>query len=148
MAYVPGATSAGDVLAIMSGSTLRIIRIGAANYTPVDPTLSGSFSAGMTFTTFVGFGLDWASDLGKLVLWQNTTNRTEISALTPTDVNDYTQPWTRGTLTVSGSNAVTPPSESSGTGIFGRFGYSSKLKGCYLIPGTAEDVYFFATGTL
>ncbi len=133
---------------------LLILHNGGAGYPPkvylrelsalgtrIDPTITGSYSAGLTLNG--QSGACWDDVNHRLLIWNNATNRTEISTLTPSG-NPRTQSWTAGTLTVSGSNAVTP-SAAAGNGTYGRFVYSPKLGGCLLWNATGEQPYFFAT---
>lgn len=140
MVYIPSM----DVLAMWSAGTLVIVRLDLDDYSRVTPTLSGSFASGLVNANFVGTGFDWSPELGKLLLYQQSSNTTVISTLTPSDPDDPSAGWTRGSLTVDGSNSVTPP-VSDANGLFGRFGYSTYLKGCYLVSATNDDVYFYAT---
>jgi len=140
MVYIPSM----DVLAMWSAGTLVIVRLDQGSYAKVTPTLSGSFASGLTNANFVGTGFAWSAELGKLLLYQQASNTTQISTLTPSDEEDPSAGWTRGSLTVDGSNSVTPP-VSDANGLFGRFGYSTYLKGCYLVSATNDDVYFYAT---
>lgn len=107
------------------------------------PAISGSYSTGLD-NNFPG--MDWCPDLGKMLMWNNASATTEITTLTP-GANPRTDAWTTGLLTVDGSNTVSPTARPSSR-THGRFGYSSRLKGCYLWQDTAEDVYFFATGSV
>jgi hypothetical protein len=101
--------------------------------------VSGSFASGIDFSTMPG--ASWSPELGKVLLWNQSSNKAQISTLTPS-VDGLV--WTAGTLTVSGSNTETGMA-SAGNGTFGLFGYSSALKGCYLINSHPGRVYFYAT---
>lgn len=139
MHYIPGM----NVLAGINRGALKIWHIDQDYFTPLTPALSGNFSAGLEIVNLQGFGSCWAPELRQLCLYENpTNNRGQISTLTPTD--GPTHPWIRGVLAVSPSNTVLPPAGSSDGGLFGRFGYSSKLRGFFLIPGTRHNPYFFA----
>lgn len=109
--------------------------------TIVTPTITGSYSAGLALNGQVG--AEWDHQHRRLVLWNNATNTTEISTLTP-GANPRTDAWVRGTVSVSGSNTETPTA-AAGNGTYGRFGYSAKLGGCYLLNATNQKMYFFAT---
>lgn len=140
MHYIPGM----DVLAGINRGALKIWHIDQDYFSPLTPTLSGKFSAGLEIVNLVGFGSCWAPELRQLCLYENpNTNRGQISTLTPT--GGPTDPWVRGVLEVSASNVVLPPLGGSNGGLFGRFGYSSKLRGFFLVPGTRHQPYFFAT---
>lgn len=147
MVYVPASDVAGGDKLIHypdnRGGGLLGVR-DLTTFAAARPTLSGSFSAGFTIPSGDGFGFTWCS-AGYIALWNNTTNTTEISTLTPSDPADLTQPWTRGTLAVSGSNAVTP-SAANGSGTFSRFWFSESFNGFFLLNDTDENLYFFALG--
>lgn len=110
----------------------------ANGFTIIQPTLTGSYSAGLNLNGQVG--ADW--DGTKFGLWNNSTNRTEISTLTPTG-NPRTAPWAWGVMTVGGSNAVTPTTAMS-NGTFSRFGHSTKLGGWYLQNAVSDAISLFA----
>jgi len=104
-----------------------------------DLDLSGSFDSSLETSTMYGF--TWCAELGCVLIWNQRGNTTQISMLTPQG-NGLTS-WVRGTLAVSSENTVVPPAMSN-NGTFGLFGYSSALRGCYLITSTKEPVHFFA----
>ena len=89
-------------------------------------------------------GLDWDEDAQQLIAWNNSSLTTQISVFTPPASNPATSAWTASVLSVDGSNAVTPTTGTS-TGTHGRFAYSPTLKGCVLLNGTTQSLYFFAT---
>lgn len=136
--YIPGT----DVIAVFHNGgggyiASKFYLIDVANgFTIIQPSLTGTPSAGLTQNGQTG--MDW--DGTRLLFWNNATNRTEISTLTPN--SDPRVAWVWGTLTVDGSNAVTPTAATS-TGTYGRFGYSSKLKGCYLHNAVSDAMSFF-----
>jgi len=101
--------------------------------------LAGNFAAGLN--TGLMYGFTWCAELGRVLIWNQTVNTTQISTLTPE--GDGLSSWTRGSLTVSLENTVIPPIMAS-NGTFGLFGYSSALRGCYLITSTQSPVYFYA----
>lgn len=109
--------------------------------TKIHPTITGAYSAGLSLTGHAG--LEWDSVNRRFLIWDNATNTTEISTLTP-GANPRTDPWVAGVLAVSGSNAVTPTAAAP-NGTYGRFGYSKKLGGCFLLNSTSQKMYFFAT---
>ena len=81
-------------------------------------------------------------ELGRVLLWNQSSNTAQVSTLAyPGSLNSA---WVGGKLPLSDSNAVTPPPQH-GNGTFGLFGYSSSLRGCYLITSTEAPVMFFAT---
>lgn len=122
---------------------------GAMNVSLVHPTTSAvtfvgnrasGLASGIVLNVMVGFA--WAPELGKVLIWNQGSNVAQISTLTP--VGDGLTDWTSGALTVSGSNTETNMS-TAGNGTFGLFGYSSALRGCYLISQYPGRVYFYAT---
>ena len=102
--------------------------------------LSGAFASGVNLDTMPG--VSWSSELGKVLIWNQSANTAQISTLTP-EGNGLGQ-WNRGSLTVAAENTLVPPTRAD-NGTFGLFGYSSSLKGCYLITSTTAPVHFFAT---
>lgn len=140
MHYIPGM----DVLAGINRGELKVWPLGQDSYTPASPALSGNFSDGLEITNLAGFGSCWAPELRMLCLYENRTKqRAQISTLTPTRAAG--DAWVRGVLDVSPASTVTPPPLGNHSGLFGRFGYSSLLRGFYLVPGTTQMPYFFAT---
>lgn len=128
----------------VGGSGLAIFN--PATYTAVYPTLTGSFSAGFVAPDASGqqpgCGFEWCASLGCFLLWNNSSNTTQISTLTPSNASDLSQPWARGTLSVSGSNAVTPPATSV-DGVFGRATYSAGFGAFLLHVGSNQPIYAF-----
>lgn len=116
---------------------------GARTVLSSDSAFSGAFSSGFTLSADTSPGVSWDAVNRRLLMWQNTSNTTEISTLTP-GANLLTDPWAAGVLSVSGSNTVTPTTTKA-DGVNSRFGYSPKLGGCYLLNRTTESIYFFAT---
>lgn len=84
----------------------------------------------------------WVPSLGAVCAWDNDTDRTLITRLTP-GANPRTDAWTIDTLTVDGGNAVTP-SARAGNGTYGRFAFAPSMDGFVLINATNEQPYFFA----
>lgn len=104
-------------------------------------SVTGSPPSG--FTDSGGAAIEWCPQLGKLLLWNHASNTGVIATLTLGATT--ADPLTWGSLTVDGSNSVTPPA-ASGNGTFGKFRYSPALKGCFLQPASnADPMYFFAT---
>lgn len=124
-----------DCLLVGIGTNLRVF--DCATNTWYSPTFSGSGALS-------NYGLTqwrWCAELGACIGWHNATSTTLITSLTkPT--NPRTDTWTIGTLTVDGSNAVTPTA-ATGAGTFGRFSYSNKLKIAILFNSTSGSHYFF-----
>ena len=102
-------------------------------------TLSGeAFPSSFSFTGKVG--AIWHG--GKIWIWNNTGNTGDIYTLTPGG-DPYNDSWIRGVVSPSAKNTVTPTSMSC-NGTYGRFGYSSRLNGFYLINSTTSSLYFYA----
>jgi len=100
----------------------------------------GSLAPGLHLDSMTGAA--WAPELGRVLLWNQVSNAAQISTLAYP--GNLISAWPAGTVAVSGVNTVTPPTQP-GNGTFGLFGYSSSLRGCYLITGTNAPVHFFAT---
>lgn len=100
----------------------------------------GSVGSGLDLDTMTGAA--WAPELGRVLLWNQVSNTAQVSTLAYP--GNLISAWTGGVLELSSSNAVLPP-KHPGNGTFGLFGYSSSLRGCYLITGTQDPVWFFAT---
>lgn len=105
-------------------------------YTPTfSGTVAGSLRPGSCQT-------HWVPSLGAVCAWDNSTDTTLITRLTP-GVNPRTDTWTIDSLTVSGSNAITPTTRS-GNGTYGRFAYAPNLSGFVLLNATNQTPYFYA----
>lgn len=149
-AYIMGAYCSGlDAVVGLSGP--------AAGYRAVDgltifdpatgddhhPGFTGSFAAGFNLGGQAGMAWDEANN--RLLLWHNSSNTAQISTLTPPAGNKLTQPWVAGSLPVFGGNAVTPSSCNS-NGTYGRFAYSPKMGGCFILNSTSNgNLYFVRT---
>lgn len=107
----------------------------------IQPTITGSLPAGLDANGQCG--MCWDSANKRFLLWNNSSNTTQIGTLSPTG-NPRTQPWQAGALPVSGANTVTPTA-ATGTGTYGRFVYSKKLGGCFVLNAVDQPIYFFAT---
>lgn len=111
----------------------------------IQPTLTGSWSSGLQTAAPGQVGMDWNGS--ELLIWDNTTNTTDVSVLAPsvqTSSGARTQPWTKSVISAAGSNVVTPTVRAS-TGTYGRWAYSATLGGCYLLNDHAQQAYFYAT---
>lgn len=83
----------------------------------------------------------WAPSLGAACGWNNSSNTTLITKLTP-GANPRTDAWTVSTLPVDGSNAVTPSAKTS-HGTYGRFAYSPRMGGFIVFNSTTGSTYFY-----
>lgn len=101
-----------------------------------------SFNGVLNGPRSVGSGqLRWVPSLGAACFWDNATQTTLITKVTP-GVNARTDPWTIGSLPVSGSNAVNP-SARQGNGTYGRFAYAPALGGFLLFNSVSGPTYFY-----
>lgn len=133
-----------DLVAALKSYTNELKIFDPATDTWTTPTMAGSFATGYDNTDSAG-GIAWDEANQRLLCWNQATDTTLITILTPGV--DPTANWTASTMSVSGSNAVTPTARP-GPGMFGRFAYSPTLKGCVLLNGTTQPLYFFATEAL
>lgn len=107
-----------------------------ARHTPTfSGSVSGSLRPGSCQTR-------WVAELGSVCAWDNSTNTTLITRLTP-GANPRTDAWTIDSITVSGSNAVTPTTRAA-NGTYGRFAYSQNLGGFLVLNATNQSPYFFS----
>ena len=103
------------------------------------PAPTGSLASGMSIT---GHGVAWDEVGGRLLLWNEQTNRAKISVLTRPVNNLLTTAWVASELTLDAGNSVTPTAaEPNGT--YGRFDYIERLGGCVLINAVNQSVYFY-----
>lgn len=151
--YLPSAgairyvASADRIATFPSYVGLGTGRLGVMNpntLTFITPTVTGSFSAGFVAPDMSGNQptcmFEWCESLGCFLLWNNTSNLSEISTLTPTVAADWSQPWTRGVLSVDGSNATNPTSApSSGS----RAMYSAALNAVLVHVSTSTPFMAF-----
>lgn len=110
-----------------------------ATGTRYTPTFSGS--AAIEAHTNGRCALRWVGGLGAFCTWNNATNTTQITRLTP-GADPRTDTWTIDTLPVSGSNTVTP-SACTTLGTYGRFAYSPTLGGFLVFNSTSGATYFY-----
>lgn len=137
--YIPG----HDVLLIgntmdeygNSGSWRVFDCVTGAGY---NPTFSGSMPMGG------GYGHSqprWVPALGAICAWNNSSNTTQITKLTP-GADPRRDAWTVSALPVSDSNAVTPSAKVT-YGTYGRFAYSPRLGGFLLFNSSSGPTYFY-----
>jgi hypothetical protein len=142
LTYIPG----HDLIAL-NGSfgdapSPRLQIFNASTNIWTTPALQGTPPAGLNWTG--NAQPHWVPALGALCLWNNDAGTTVIATLTPTG-NPRTDPWQWGTLPVAAANTITPTSRQS-NGTYGRFQYSPRLDGFYLINAVNQPVYFYALG--
>lgn len=138
-----------DLVAHLTG-----IGSGLVLWNPATETWKRSVTVNGTKPTWLSgntgaCGSAWVESLGKIVLWNNTTDAEKLATLTP-GADAFNDAWTWGELAASPSNAVTPPvkpSTPSGiASILGKFGYVPFLNGCYLQTQYSSDLYFYSLG--
>ena len=134
LVYIPGK----DVLLNLSDGTgvISVFTTAGIRYQP-GVTGAGAVSLGGSA------GAKWSESLGCVLIWNNSTNTTQITTLTPPSGDPLTQPWILGTLPVSPSNTVTPTARS-GNGTYGRFQVSERLGAAILINAVDQQIYAFA----
>lgn len=110
-----------------------------ATGTIYQPTFSGAVAGGLTPGRAQ---MRWVPSLGAHVCWDNSSNTTLITRLTP-PANPRTGTWVIDTLPVGGSNAVTPSVRATNS-TYGRFFYSPTLRGFGLFNSVSGPVYFYA----
>ena len=108
----------------------------------LNPTVTGSYPTGMR--SVAASGAKWIPSLGKVVMWNNSSNGAVFSTLTPPASDPINGTWTRGTLSPDASNTVVP-NVFPVAYIFGKCGYLPAMKGFYLKPTWASPTWFFAT---
>lgn len=84
----------------------------------------------------------WVDSLGAACAWDNSSSTTLITTVTPPASNPTSNAWTVSTLSVSGSNAVTP-SAARPNGTWGRFMHWPAA-GCFVLLNEHNTPgYFF-----
>lgn len=111
-----------------------------ATFAYTTPSVVGSYVSGYTFRGFAG--ATWDKTNQRLLLWHQSTNREQISTLTP-GIDPRTSSWTAGIITPVGSNTVTPPVPPT-PGTHGRFFVSTNLGAVFLVNGVNQQVYAYA----
>lgn len=127
--------AAKDLIVMTCSLGLVVYDPVADTYTTITPTGSTTGAPIYSDAQIRWTGTDFA-------WWDNSTNTTIISKLTPPAGDWKTGAWTLGEYTVSGSNTVTPPARLL-RGTFGRFAYSPNFKGFILMGEANDDIYFF-----
>ncbi len=137
--YMPGA----DVLLIGTSNDAKTTSswevFDCATGTRHTPTFSGS--GAIEAHTAGRCALRWVPSLGAFCTWNNSTNTTQITRLTP-GANPRTNTWVIDTLPVDGGNTVTPDARTA-LGTYGRFAYSPGLGGFLVFNATSGPTYFY-----
>jgi hypothetical protein len=81
----------------------------------------------------------WVPSLNGAALWHNTSSPGTINMLSPTG-NPRTDAWAITQLPVNSG----APTVAAAAGTFGRFAYSSRLEGFFLINAVNQRPYFYA----
>lgn len=101
-----------------------------------------AFNGAVVGPPSVGTGqLRWVPALGAACFWDNLTNTTLITKVTP-GANPRTDAWTISSLPVSSTNTIVPTSRAA-RGTYGRFAYSARLGGFLLFNSTTGPTYFY-----
>lgn len=143
--YVASADRIATFPSFVGLGTGRLGIMDPNTLTFITPTVSGSFSSGFIPPDTAqqpGCMFEWNETLGCFLLWNNTSALTEVSTLTPSNPSDWSQPWTRGILSISGSNAVSPVAANN-SGVFGRATYSKTLNSVLVHSTTTTPIYAF-----
>lgn len=101
------------------------------------PTFSGTVSGGLQAGTCQPI---WVPEEGKFCAWDNDTDRTLITTLTP-GADPFSDPWTISALTVDVGNTVTP-SAAPAAGTYGQFNYIPAA-GIFTMCATATHPGYF-----
>ena len=140
--------AANDLVYVLSNSSSSGWLDYPSRMTVFDPTNSvfyvlpsptGSLPASQLITSYA---VAWDALAGRMLLWNYAGDRTQIGVLTRPASNIRTTAWAASTLTLDGSNAVTPPTAQV-NGTYGRFDYLPTLGICVLVNATNQPVYFF-----
>lgn len=106
-----------------------------------DPVTSTSYTPSVTGVTPPSIdgatGMDWVPSLGAMAFLTSSTG--SLHTLTPTG-NPKTDPWEWAVL----STSTTPPALTT-VGVYGKFGYSARLKGLYRVGQNTIPTWFYAT---
>jgi hypothetical protein len=121
----------------------KIVNIDTGAVTDLG-AVAGSLASG--FNVDLMCGGDWCPELNGLVMWNQDTNRTQPTLLTPS-ATPLTTAWTASAMTVGGSNTVTPPVKPE-QGVFGLWRYDQSLRGFFLICDEAQPTHFFAIANI
>lgn len=141
----PSKALSGPVSLVYNASKDLIIMscsLGLVIYDPVATTYTTCTTTGSTTgaAIYTESQLRWTGT--DFAWWNNATNTTIISKLTPPTGDWKSGTWTLGEYTVSGANTVTPDAKIA-AGTYGRFMYSSNFNG-FLLQGDAhQDLFFF-----
>lgn len=139
LTYVPG----HDVILCNGGrddGAANVLRVfDPADSTWHAPAVIGTAPAGLAWNGSAQ--PRWVPELGAACLWNHDSGTATIGALAP--VGDPRAAWSWSALVPATSN-TTAPTGRSPHGTYGRFVYSPRLEGFFLLNAIGEPVYFFA----
>jgi hypothetical protein len=142
-----GSSSGPAQLTYLDGEDLIFVRRGNSTWAIFDPsdrslTTITSSGSGILDSTAQDAQPAWCEADRSIYLWDNSTDTDKLTKIAaPADPKTGT--WVVSTVTPDAANTVTPTAKV-GNGTYGRFGYSQKLDGFYLLNGVDEPIYFFA----
>lgn len=142
-----GSSSGPAQLVYLGGEDLVFVRRGSSTWAIFDPsdrtlTTISSTGTGVLDSTAQDALPSWCEYDRCLYLWDQSANTDKLTKIqAPADPKSGT--WVVSTVTPDASNAVTP-SAKTGAGTYGRFGYSKRLDGFYLLNAVTQPIYFFA----
>ena len=106
-----------------------------------DPVTSTAYAPSVTGVTPPSIdgatGMDWVPSLGAMVFLTSSTG--SLHTLPPTG-DPKTAPWEWAVI----STSTTPPALTT-VGVYGKFGYSARLKGLYRVGQNTIPTWFYAT---
>lgn len=142
-----GSTSGQANLCYLPEHDLIFIRRGSSSWVVYDPTDNTMTEVTTSGSGIVGKDVDVAQPAlceydNSLYFWHQSSDTEKLTrAQIPADPKNDT--WVISTVTPDAANAITP-SACQSTGTYGRFGYSRKLDGFYLVNRVDEPIYFYA----
>lgn len=142
-----GSTSGSAQLTYLDGEDLIFVRRGSGTWAIFDPsdrtlTTITSTGTGILDSTAQDALPAWCEYDRCLYLWDNSTDTDKLTKIAaPADLKSGT--WVVSTVTPASENQVVPTAKT-GAGTYGRFGYSKRLDGFYLINAVDQPIYFFA----
>lgn len=134
-------------LCYLDGEDLIFVRRGSGTWAIFDPatrtlTTINSTGSGILDASAEDAQPAWCEYDRSIYLWDNATDTDKLTRITP-GADLKTDTWTVSTVTPDAGNRVIP-TPKTGRGTYGRFGYSKRLDGFYLINRVDEPIYFFA----
>lgn len=142
-----GSTSGPAQLTYLDGEDLIFVRRGSSTWAIFDPS-----DRTLTTITSTGSGIigsdaqdaqpAWCEYDRCIYLWDQSADTDKLTRIAaPADLKSGT--WEVSAVVPSEDNSVTPTAKAN-NGTYGRFGYSKRLDGFYLLNGVSQPIYFFA----